>query len=75
MGKIYRENYRKCLQRRKTATKSGAPGKQLATCLYFKELYFLTFVIGVYNTVSNIDIIPQNTFSKSAGNNKKNADL
>ena len=67
-GKL-RENYRKCLQSRKSATKSGAPGKYLETCLYFKELSFLTDVTGVRNTVSDINI-PQNHLSDSSDNNK-----
>ena len=68
-GKL-RENFRKCLQRRKAATRSGAPGKQLSTCLYFKELSFLTDVIGVRNTTSNLNI--SQNYSSS---NKENTDL
>ena len=49
-----RENFRKCLNRRKKASKSGASGKQLSTCQFFKELSFLLDVIGVKTTYSNI---------------------
>ena len=49
-----RDNFQKCLNRRKLATRSGAANKQLPTCLYFKELGFLTDVIGVRTTSSNI---------------------
>ena len=50
-----RDNFRKCLNRRKIATRSGSANKQLPTCLYFKELSFLTDVIGVRTTSSNIN--------------------
>ena len=44
----FRENYRKCLNRRKKATNSGASGRQLLpTCQFFKELCFLSDAIGV----------------------------
>ena len=44
----------KCLNRRKNASKSGASGKQRSTCQFFKELSFLTDVIGVRTTYSNV---------------------
>ena len=49
-----RENFRKALNRRKRATKSGASGNPTSTCRFFKELSFLTDAIGVRSTQSNI---------------------
>ena len=49
-----RDNFRKCLNSRKPSTRSGAANKLLTACLYFKELGFLTDVIGVRTTSSNI---------------------
>lgn len=49
-----RENYRKALNRRKRATKSGAGGNPTSTCRFFKELSFLSDIIGVRCTQSNM---------------------
>ena len=50
-----RENFRRCLNRRKKATKSGAGGQALPSCQFFTELSFLNDVIGVRSsTCSNI---------------------
>ena len=49
-----RENFRRCLNRQKKATMSGAGGYQLPSCQFFTELMFLKVVIGVKMTSSNI---------------------
>ena len=49
-----RENFRRCLNRQKKSTMSGAGGEQLPSCQFFKELMFLKDVIGVKLTSSNI---------------------
>ena len=49
-----RENFRKALNRRKRAAKSGAGGNISSTCRFFKELSFLTDVIGVKTGQSNV---------------------
>ena len=50
-----RDNFRKCLNRKKLATRYGVANEQLLTCLYFKELGFLTDVIAMHTTSSNIN--------------------
>ena len=49
-----RENYRRCKNRRKIQTKSGAGTRSLATCAFFKELSFLTDTVGNRPSQSNI---------------------
>ena len=49
-----RENFRKALNRRKRASKSGAGGNPSSSCRFFKELSFLTDVIGIRSTQSNV---------------------
>ncbi|XP_047131831.1 uncharacterized protein LOC124810847 [Hydra vulgaris] len=49
-----RENFRRCLNRQKKATMSGAGGDQQPSCQFFTELLFLKDVIGVKLTSTNI---------------------
>ena len=49
-----KENYRKCIKRRSSETRSGSKAKTLATCQFFKELSFLRDVVSNRNTESNV---------------------
>ena len=51
-----KENYRKCLKRRESATRSGAGAKTLPTCQYFLELSFITDTVTNRSTISNMSI-------------------
>ena len=50
----FRENFRKALNRRKRASKSGSSGNPTSKCRFFDELSFLNGTIGVRVTQSNI---------------------
>ena len=50
----FRENFRKALNRRKRASKSGSSGNPTSKCRFFDELSFLNGTIGVKVTQSNI---------------------
>ena len=49
-----RDNYRRCIRKRETLTRSGSANKKLPTCEYFVELSFLRDVVTGRKTEPNI---------------------
>ena len=40
-----RDNYRRCIRKRETLTRTGSANKKLPTCDYFAELSFLRDIV------------------------------
>ena len=61
--KLIRDNYRRCLQKRDLATRSGAGRSKLASCKFFTQLEFLHDSLSNKETDSNIrfDVEPSSS--------------